>query len=301
MLACLRAGFEAEQSCRGNKNSIAALRRRDLIDDNNALTPEGRFVVLEGLSLDDQCRSLQLLIEHADVKTIKFPERVAFNLFKKDGYVGAWCEGGAILTLLKALCLQRLARYNTFGSRDDACTRFLCAQLVILKERHTDVLKSFDETTEARLVTNFDEIYSHQDVREYYPGLSSTLMTELYRSLPTTALTKLMHLLMREPYDYGRGWPDLTLVRGKEVRFVEVKTTDKLHKSQLITIPAIRDVLPATFSILQLRTKDRNNPVRRAVAHLSTDAGGAVECPKNVGRCPQNTLADARTETHVTP
>jgi hypothetical protein len=39
-----------------------------------------------------------------------------------------------------------------------------------------------------------------------------------------------------DPYAYAKGWPYLTLVEVGEVRFIEVKTTDRLHISQIITI-----------------------------------------------------------------
>lgn len=47
-------------------------------------------------------------------------------------------------------------------------------------------------------------------------------------------------------------WPDLTIVKGNEVKFIEVKTTDKLHKSQLVTIPTFRKIIPYDFSVCRV-------------------------------------------------
>ncbi|WP_371264495.1 VRR-NUC domain-containing protein, partial [Salmonella enterica] len=54
-------------------------------------------------------------------------------------------------------------------------------------------------------------------------------------------------------YQYRSGWPDLTLIRDKSIKFVEVKTTDNLHKSQLTTIPVILDVLPNTIVVCRVK------------------------------------------------
>ena len=48
-------------------------------------------------------------------------------------------------------------------------------------------------------------------------------------------------------YTYGNGWPDLTLIKDNEVLFIEVKTTDKMHESQLITIPEMRSITAFKF------------------------------------------------------
>jgi len=58
--------------------------------------------------------------------------------------------------------------------------------------------------------------------------------------------------LAEDPYTYRNGWPDLTLIKDKEVFFIEVKTTDKLHESQLITIPEMRSILPFKFSVCKV-------------------------------------------------
>ena len=48
------------------------------------------------------------------------------------------------------------------------------------------------------------------------------------------------------------GWPDLTLLRGTELKFVEVKTTDRLHGSQVDTYLNVAVPLGLKFEIVQL-------------------------------------------------
>lgn len=48
------------------------------------------------------------------------------------------------------------------------------------------------------------------------------------------------------------GWPDLTIIRNGLILWVEVKTTDKLHMSQLVTLSRMKDLLPGELKVLQI-------------------------------------------------
>jgi hypothetical protein len=50
-----------------------------------------------------------------------------------------------------------------------------------------------------------------------------------------------------DAYAYRAGWPDITAIRDGEVLFREVKTTDKLHRSQLETIGCV--LLPEELNV----------------------------------------------------
>ena len=66
-------------------------------------------------------------------------------------------------------------------------------------------------------------------------------------------LAKIANLLCQDPHAfYSRGWPDLMILGPNEFRFVEVKTTDKLHRSQIITMPEMHKVGGLDISVLQL-------------------------------------------------
>jgi len=72
------------------------------------------------------------------------------------------------------------------------------------------------------------------------------------RAISRQQLAKITSKLLEAPYKYRKGWPDLTLVRNRVVEFVEVKTTDKLHTSQLETISAMQPVLDSKFSVVRI-------------------------------------------------
>ena len=79
-------------------------------------------------------------------------------------------------------------------------------------------------------------------------SVASLYSTPLIRQLFVDVAKK----FSEDPYTYRSGWPDLIIVKGKEVKFIEVKTTDKLHKSQLVTIPTFRKIIPYDFSVCRV-------------------------------------------------
>jgi hypothetical protein len=116
------------------------------------------------------------------------------------------------------------------------------------------VLDAVENSTRSSIAGNFEEIISHSFVQACYPGLNTSTACALYSALGSYRLHKLAELIFTDPYTYRNGWPDLTLVQNNMLLFVEVKTTDKLHKSQLTSFPAIRKAIDADIRVVVLRT-----------------------------------------------
>jgi len=57
---------------------------------------------------------------------------------------------------------------------------------------------------------------------------------------------------MEDPYTYRSGWPDLTMVRDGSLLWAEIKTSDRLHMSQIVTLSRMKDLLPGLIQIVQL-------------------------------------------------
>lgn len=98
-------------------NTISSLKRRGFIDKDNSLTRNGFLKSVELFSLNKQCSLLSLNLIEKEVDSLNSPELSAFKWFKSQGFIGAFCEGGAILNTLKALALDKLTELNTFNSR----------------------------------------------------------------------------------------------------------------------------------------------------------------------------------------
>lgn len=158
-----------------------------------------------------------------------------------------------MLLLMQALTFDALAQLNTFGCRADACTRYVEAQFTILADHYRDLETCARKTSRSRMLKNFREVYGHSCVQERYPGVSAELLAGIVNALGTERRTTIMRRFATAPYEYRSGWPDLTLIRGNELRLVEVKTSDRLHRSQLRWVEVFRPLFPTgTYNIARL-------------------------------------------------
>ena len=203
-------------------------------------------------SLENQCRELDLPLEEIQLNYEGRPEPALLNHYESLGYVGSFIEGYTFLTVLKALMLDKLADLNTFDDRNDACTRYLEAQLTIHKDKVDEIVDSIKNTSKKKYHSNLKEIFSQPFIKSEYPNLSSECCVALFDAIDRQLFVEVARKFSEDPYTYRSGWPDLIIVKGKEVKFIEVKTTDKLHKSQLVTIPAFRNILPYEFSVCRV-------------------------------------------------
>lgn len=134
--------------------------------------------------------------------------------------------------LLKASALDILAERNMFQDRQDAVRRYLEAQLMALQEHRGDVLASIHGISQEALARNIDELLADAFIRKAYPRVTSAFLHGLATSVAPEFLARVAEAFFAKPYEYRAGWPDLTVL-GEKVRFIEVKTTDLLHESQI--------------------------------------------------------------------
>jgi hypothetical protein len=236
-----------------SKSTINALYARGFVDRNGAITDSGNSHAIGRIPLKEQCSVLNLPLEELELAYDGRPEPAAMQLFCEEGYEGACIEGMSFDIILKALMLDKLVENNMFGSREDACSRYLKAQVVIHNDILDDLADSIAETTEAKFLNNVRELISTPFIDSHHRGVSERFALAVFRAIETNTFQSVVRLFKDMPYACGSGWPDLVLVRDKEVRFVEVKTTDKLHHSQIFTIPLIREVLPFPFNVLKIK------------------------------------------------
>ena len=172
--------------------------------------------------------------------------------YQGQGFVGSWCEGGTLNLLMKSAAFPVLVRHNSFHSRSDARSRFFEAQAVILAVHREEILAAIGSADQPQVLQAAEEILSDSLVRGWYPNVSLPNILRLWEALGPRQLKDIARLFLASSYNYRAGWPDLTLVRGHEVRFVEVKTTDLIHASQRRIIQAFATPLRLDFSVAQV-------------------------------------------------
>lgn len=240
------------------KSVLNTLRNADLLGSDDRLTASGEVYAISMMSLTKQCSELSLEYETINISYEGRPEKALLVYYESLGYIGISSEGSGILTVLKAFMLDKLAQYNSINNRNDACTRYLEAQLTILKEKKEEIISSISSVSKTRYLSNFQEIISQPFIAIEYPELNLEFASAMYDAININIYIALANKFIEDPYKYRSGWPDLTLIKGNEVQFIEVKTSDKLHASQLITIPIMRKILPFTFRVCKV-TRNQNN------------------------------------------
>lgn len=183
------------------------------------------------------------------------PEQVVLNSYLDAGYEGSWCEGGTLLHLMKSACFPILVKYNTFSCREDARRRYFEGQCTILSAHHDEILSTISSATISEIEKYSTEIVEDKFIQEWFPRVSAQHIIRLWNALGSNLLTEIARIFLSQPYDYRAGWPDLTLIRGQMLRFVEVKTTDSLHASQLRIVNAFSKSLSLNFSVAHVILK----------------------------------------------
>ena len=183
------------------------------------------------------------------------PEEIVANLIFAQGRLCSWCEGGSVNLLMKAASLDFLAARNPFGDRQDVVRRYFEAQCTILNEVASDLLASIHQVTSPRLRENIAEVCSDLYIQEYYPRVKEEFLVLLAKAMEPEILSRIAKIFVQKPYDYRAGWPDLTVIEHKNVSFIEVKTTDRFHVSQLRFAREVAAPLGLACSVVQLKPR----------------------------------------------
>lgn len=246
--------FNTGKAKNSRTQTLNWLCKHKYIDEKNRVTDEGRVYCIRYISLARQCKELGINLQTIQLNYTGRPEDAVLRYFEQQGYIGVNVEGGFLVAIIKALTLNTLAKYNTFNSREDACLRYWHAQMIILREKQQyswapqkpewsfvreELINEMKNCDRSSFLSQFSEIAATGDPRYDIP---LDLATALFDYIDQAVLFSLGAGFIDDVYhDYG--WPDLTLAKQGEFRFVEVKTTDKLHSDQIDTIPLL-DNLP---------------------------------------------------------
>jgi hypothetical protein len=77
-------------------------------------------------------------------------------------------------------------------------------------------------------------------------------MASLFNSLGSETLAQITEAIMEAPYSYRAGWPDLTMTNGDTMLWAEIKTTDRLHMSQISTLDRMKSLLPGEIRVVHI-------------------------------------------------
>lgn len=247
------------------KHTVRALAARGLASGDGNLTERGKVVAVAECSLRRQCEVLGLPLETVTLAWDGRPELAALAHLQhpKARLRACYAEGG-LLVILYCVILEevrtRLARHSDHVAYDMYAGIMSYARLL---EWYPDLPQALvgavAKSTERLFLRNFDRLKAWQSPQDWalrdWKGLDRGMALAIYRSVPTGTFLSLAKTFFSEPFAYTAGWPDLICVDEQGLWFTEVKTTDRIHRSQVVTIPMITDQLKLPVRVLRLRRK----------------------------------------------
>jgi hypothetical protein len=187
-------------------------------------------------------------------KQFKEPEKAALAIFEDKGYKGSFCQGGAINTLMHAASLDYLAKVNIYNSRIDACKSLFKGQCYYFKDKKEYILREIFNANETTIKRNLEEINNYNVWRVVFDG---DIIIGIWKALGKDNLQKIVNKYFENSYQFSSGWPDLTLFKDNELLLLEVKTTDTLHRSQIILIRDFIKPLNLNCKVLKIARKKK--------------------------------------------
>lgn len=260
MKKVLRESIQNNYFCNCNKNTIDALRKRNLCDENGELSLEGKVIAIAISSLKTQAMALNIPIKTTKINYKNNPELFARNHLLENGEYRNACvaEGGDIRVLLFCMCFDEIWRtwkehpyFKKYGGTDPICfmsnCSLACSDLLDVRpDLYKELIQNIYNANQDIIENSFCLIRKSQgDLggnSNYWPwhdyvGLRLPLLLSLYKALGNENLAGIARKYFTDPAAFNKGWPDITAIDSKnDVTLFEVKTTDKFHPSQIVTI-----------------------------------------------------------------
>ncbi|WP_435794212.1 VRR-NUC domain-containing protein [Neptuniibacter pectenicola] len=193
-------------------------------------------------------------------------ENAVLDYYKIRGWNGYAGEGGLILNLIKAMSFPKVSNRNRA-----TYIEALYAQNVSFEQDRFQIewlLSNVKQATLRQIKSNFKIMASRKfytidfggftgtqntSMLDFFPNLELDLFIELFNSLGNQKIFEIAKIFSKNPYEYRKGWPDLTVWKGGEVKFLEVKAPgDRLHKNQKAIINSFIKPLELDFSLVDV-------------------------------------------------
>lgn len=265
MRQALMSAAESGVVTASRAGTLRSLIDREICDPTGALTAEAQVFAVQLLPLREQCRLLEIPLSEARGAWSGRPEPAALSRLLAGGGWGFADEGRMLHALIHALVLPRI--FTTADGHPDWDYGRIVSYFYIDYAGYPD-LHYIDPDLEEKMLQDIALWDRHRFMQAWavlkdwnndqriWPHPASSVSAESALTVLDAVGRERVLAIARAvfgEYVGRRGWPDLMLVDGTGcLQFVEVKTTDTLHYSQILTIPAIRDIAGLSVSVLRL-------------------------------------------------
>jgi hypothetical protein len=230
----------------GKKQTAKALQERGFLDSRGELTVSGWEQAVVLLPVEEQCRALKIpMIERRTGSVVKSPEEAVVKMLEQDGKRSYFTENsfGVHIPFFflypfsrtwEVLTGNRLYGISPADYRESLHWLHRSLRLLPLTVK-PGISRKIYSRIELRMRR---DAFFRQDLwpTEFYEEVATSLHPRLIRELTSLALS--------DYNAYHRGWPDIVVLSGNETKFIEVKTTDTFHLSQVRTIRRLRRLVP---------------------------------------------------------
>lgn len=277
MKTALKEALQNNNICDASKATVSSLSKRCLCNKKGELSSEGKVVAVSLLPLKKQALELSLPITEIECSFKNRPEiPVREYLLNESGYKHVcFAEGGDILVLLYCMCFDVI--WNTWklhpffedcGESNSISFMYTCPltcdELLEIKPKlYEHLISSIATSKRNKIEKAFKTLRKwHADMGwnedrwpwQNYVGLSLSFIMALYDTLDNETLVSIAKSYFIDPAAFNKGWPDITAIDQKnKVTLFEVKTSDKFHPSQIITIPAMAPFLKS--EVIKIKRK----------------------------------------------
>ena len=243
--------------------TISALRKRNLLKEtDNNLTEQGRVLAISLLSLDMQCEILDLdlaRISPCDNNQKKI-EISVLDYYKKKGYFGFYIEGHLIFEIIKVfiMCTLYPKSIPFFHLIDELRIKFLGSVILstdFSEPFYNEIIHTIETADENQFIEYFkiNNSIQRQSIFKRLAGEMNIGLQEPFPEYDIKEVLLFMRVFKRENFrkifeklnknmTEFSGWPDLLIFNDSEYILVEVKKSDKLIPSQIITLPILKSL-----------------------------------------------------------
>lgn len=210
-------------------------------------------------SLDDQCFYFDIPLDRSTFKGIRnvvFPEHDVLAYYIGQDWAGVYAEWRFIMTVFRLLCIddpEQLREWSMDFVWLSPSAHFTPEQYMHHNRRIDAALLTFEISSPMDMIDRFFKAVQPNDCGriglDHAAGWRPSLFLEFYHALGKDLLREILHLIAEKGETRRFGWPDLTLIRDGQVKFVEVK-----HQKENLTLrqlELIRDVIkPCGLDVL---------------------------------------------------
>jgi len=237
---------------------LNALKKRGLVTDNGDLTEHGRILAIRQLPLEQQCEYLNIPLENWDVPWEGKPEEFVRNTFVEGGVRAYFVENTFGLLIDYLMGSTTLAVAKRLGKKVYTLNPPYDVEIFFWVKKDLDKYLSIFDIDHCQTSFPICLPFLQTLIMDETPLQIVTLLDEMYRALGLSKIKSLIRMYYANPLAYNyRGWPDLFLndTDNDSAYCVEVKTTDRLHINQLVTIPDLVQYTNIPIKVIRLRDR----------------------------------------------